>query len=286
MKIRLTILGNCQGAFLQNLAKRFPDQFVVNNTPDMYQQDESYFVEFKRIIENSDVVISRHFAEGLKFTPAITKNLKNVLKEKLIVFPNIYFNGYFPDFFVPYNKLGKAIQGIAGDYHSRTIYDCYKKKMSENEAINEIFLLEQKEKYKSSFENSFKLLTEKEKESDIKVSDLIIDRGSGVPRLYTYNHPKNFILYKVFERVLERIGVDIKIDGDPLQNWALDWKILPIYPYLCKNYNISEEYASYVWKTRVLPLGILNEKSHRVVEIDEFVASSYEKYRENEVPQG
>ncbi|MFC3124019.1 WcbI family polysaccharide biosynthesis putative acetyltransferase [Pseudoroseomonas globiformis] len=286
MVLKVAILGNCQGEFYQNLFGLHKDLFQVQRTKMLFLQGSDYSDEFHSIVDNSDYVVSRYFGHGLKFLPAVTSNLRERLGKKLIVFPNIYYSGYFPDFFVPYTMKGKPVGGLAGDYHSRTIHNAYKQRMSEKEAADAVLSPELRKTYQDAVASSLAYLKEREDESDVKVSDLVVDGRGGMRDLYTYNHPTNQVMFRVFERITERMGVGpLRIEGDPLVRATLDGVVLPIYPFLTVQNNLAPEAGSYTWLRKLPPEQRSTGHQHRAVELDEMVADAYRRYAETGVTQ-
>jgi hypothetical protein len=286
MPLKVAVLGNCQGQFYQSLFGCYKDRFEVLRTRLLYTQNESYTEEFHSTVDQCDFVVSRHLGPGLRFAPAITNNLRERLGDRLIVFPNIYYNGYFPDFFVPYGQGGKAIGGLAGDYHSRTIYQAYKDGLSEREAADAVLSDKMREAYPEAASQSRKHLEEVEAETDVAVSDLIVDGKGGVPALHTYNHPTNAVMYALFGRILQRMGLDpIEIQGDPLARYALDTTVLPVFPHLTAGSNLAPSAGSYTWRRRLPPEQWKPGHTHRAVELDEIVSDAYARFREAGVPR-
>jgi hypothetical protein len=280
MAVKVAVLGNCQGAFFQTLFSHHKDHFLVLRTRMLFTQDDSYTEEFHRTVDQCDFVVSRHLGAGLRFSSAITHNLRNRLGDRLIVFPNLYYNGYFPDFFVPYGSNGKAITGLAGDYNSRTIYRAFQNGLSEKEAADAVLSDELQETYRGATAQSLKHLQDREAESDVAVSDLLLG-GDGSTQLYTYNHPKNAVMYALFTRIVQRMGLEpIEVTGDPLARYALDGVILPVYPFLTSENRLSPAAGSYTWLRRLPPEQRTPSRTHHAIEIDEIVADAYARYRE------
>ena len=274
--MKISVLGNCQGQIFQSLFAADRPRFTVLPAPLVYQQSEADYGEaFRAQMEESDIVISRHFGNELKFKPAVTENLRKLLGKKLVVFPNIYFNGNMPDFYVPYTFSGHVFKGPSGDYHSRIIRQSFAQGLSVDETYRKMQAPDTFEVYADSYAKSLKFIEDREAEADIKVADIITSHPAR--DMYSYNHPSNSILYGVYERLMEQIGQQpLDTSGDPLRPYRLDDVVLPIFPQIGVRNGVADADCSFVWLVRG------PDRRHREIELREYIEGCFESYAEED----
>jgi hypothetical protein len=164
-----------------------------------------------------------------------TENLKKYLKPgcKTISFPYI-----FNDAFTPVYKTPKHDIAINGEYSTTDTYNIIYKniepiltlKREKNLNLKQILDLYDNNEidfnYQQRFDTTIKILQEKEQQTDIKVSEFILNNYKQ-HKLFNYhtnttdtthcNHPSNYLLVYYTNQIFERMGLEkINYDGPEL----------------------------------------------------------------------
>lgn len=218
--MNIFIFANCQGFIMKDLI------------PSTYKVDvrHNYYYITKDVIDD-DIFNLLHTCDYFIYQPLSsiypvynTDNLKLHLKTtcKCISFPYIY-----NDAFTPLYKSIKRDIAINGEYDMNNV-DSYvygnsesiielKKSMSLDKIIEYYRSNKIDFRYKERFEKTINILIEKEKDTDVKVSQFIIDNYKKC-NLFKYhnsthdivccNHPSNTLIMYYVNEIFKIIGID------------------------------------------------------------------------------
>lgn len=180
------------------------------------------------------------------------KRSSNYLLEKLppdcqkVSFPSLYFKGYFPQYCKnPTNHIiePRYRYGIIPHGDSNII------SMLEQGA-NETKIIEKlrdpdfytSDAIKSNLNETLEVLSQRESQLDVKVSEFIKANYQQYQLFYTQNHPTNILGMHVVNQILQLINLPIL--GDPLSvksslRGVLSNYQIPIYPSVTKHLNLK-----------------------------------------------
>ncbi len=229
--MKILIFSNCQGGVMKDF---FPKTFeVVQYHNFNYIFDSHLNSVIEEHLRSCDYFIYQPLSSV--YPVYNTDNLKRYLKPscKTISFPYI-----FNDAFTPIYKTPKHDIPINGEYSTVDTYKIIYKniepiislKRDLNLSLEQILDLYDKNKidfkYQERFDNTIKILQEKEKLTDIKVCDFILDNYKK-HKLFNYhtvttdtthcNHPSNYLLLHYMNQIFEIMGLEkINYDGPEL----------------------------------------------------------------------
>ena len=247
--MKVLIFANCQGKVLVQLLPKVIDVVHFNNFH--YINHTNLDITIKEHLITCDYFIYQPLSS---IYPVYNiENLKTYLKHecKIISFPYI-----FNDAFSPIFKSLKRDIPINGEYSlENTSEIIYKNKESIivlkelGLCLEQIFELYDNNKidfkYQERFERSLKILEDKEKYTDIKVSQFILDNHKKY-KLFNYhlpdhkytfcNHPSNILIIYYTNQIFNLMGLEkISYDGPELINGTM----------LVSRYDIA--YYNYDW---------------------------------------
>jgi hypothetical protein len=165
-------------------------------------------------IERSDLVFGQYITDEYPIEFARTSFLRTYAKDKLIVWPNLYFNAYAPE----YNTLRDAsffnFRGPLLDYHNDKILWAYARGLSVTATAT---LLEQPSQidelwYGQALEKSLCSLQEREVFCDVTISDFIAEHFSQRRLFHIMNHPSIFLLSELSSRLSSLSGIRLEQD--------------------------------------------------------------------------
>ncbi len=246
----LAVYGNCQSEFIANLLNKssyIRNKYIICKFPWIQKIEDEKQTGFDiNVMNQLSLFIHMHverdnvFGEKLS-TDAFLKLLnKDCIK---ITIPFSYFNGYFPQYMrnyrnddlrrgeghVPYGdkkindylEAGYDIDGVVTKLKSSNLF-------SQREILDNL-------------NDTIQELQKREKKSDIKISDFIIENYKKRRLFYTPSHPTNYLLAEVVGRILDFLGVDRELEeyNDLPEN---DTYEMFIYP--CVKKELELEFAA------------------------------------------
>jgi hypothetical protein len=132
--------------------------------------------------------------------------------DRVIIWPNIYFDGYFPGIKYLYTERGKIV-GPLGDYHFNWIQEGWQNRVSPKDLTRIVQYLEEWPASRDFVEVSIRELRAREMDVDVKVSDYISDRFRHRRLFHSMNHPETGLLVEVLRRIFKFCGL-AGVDGD------------------------------------------------------------------------
>jgi hypothetical protein len=194
--MNLSITGNCQARPLSQLFKQVGTIKKVN-TFILHLSDEGSINEDKRILDQSDLIIAQKTNKNFKPDHLNSHWLKKNYKDKVLIWPNIFFMGQQP--FIRYiTSSSGRLKGPLDDYHDiRILLDWLKAKEIINKSIN--FMPTYVE---DSCQLGLDSLKVKENGCDVIISDLVKKYYHKELLFYSFNHPSSFLLMRLFDRLL------------------------------------------------------------------------------------
>jgi hypothetical protein len=217
----ILIFTNCQGNPLARLlSEKNIENYKYHNFHYIYHTvlDEN----FKKHLETCDYFIYQPLSSA--YPVYNTENLKSYLKPSCIT---ISFPYIFNDAFSPIFKTYKYDLPMNGEYSTIETHSIIYKNIhpiltlkQKGLSFEEVLDLYEKNQidflYKERFNRSIHILKEKEKETDIKVSDFILNNYKKY-KLFNYhcessntsycNHPSNILINYYINKILELMNL-------------------------------------------------------------------------------
>ena len=247
-KKKIFIQANCQShvirTIFQSVDKLKNKYEILDIKPVHLWKDEDKEYIFSNL-DLADIFLHQPISEktfGNYSSSNLIKSLSNNVE--IVSFPNIYFTGYHPQAFYLKDKDGKRIDEPFS-YHDRNIVEWYLG-MEDKNIPYEIFL--DKDYYTDEFlkmnlERSLLELKNREKSTDIKISDYVENNMFGKKLFHVFNHPNNEVLYEFFDRLLLILGEQRLSNSERkiFKNEFLGQVRYPVYKSVQKYFGINEE---------------------------------------------
>jgi hypothetical protein len=200
-----------------------------------------------------------------------TPKLQTVLGDRLTRFTNIHFSGLQPD--ITYvGGMGQRVSSAMGDYHSKIVLFSYVSSRSTEDCLH-LFNGNVYEKlgYYKEYENSAKLLIERDESCDVEFAKSFLDMAREIPVLYTINHPTGAVLLALAEKLAASQGLDYASFAPAFfQNHLSNSNIWPIYNELAEYHGLKYRTPQY--------FAVSKGAEQRLLSRAEFVQKSYEIY--------
>jgi len=208
---------------------------------------------YKPHFEESDLIISQLIGPYYPCDFVRTNKLKELYGNKLIIISNLYYRGYNPELiYIPFSSIkvppaSGYLKGPLGDYHNKTFFDSWKEGVMVKEVLNRHVDFDYNEgKYSNVINSTMEELETREKDVDIKMTDIIKKDLDKYRLFFTINHPTMRLLTQMAERILKKAELRINYPKTNYQlNELLNNIAIPVNVYSKSKLNISFDDLSY-----------------------------------------
>ena len=177
---------------------------------------------------------------------------------KIVTIPNIYFDGYFPQY-IRNNRNIDTDKHVSGRFpHGDRFIDEIMENSEMNPNVENIldricmtdFL--SAEKINDAIESSFEELHRREWICDLKIADYVEENFSEQQLFYSPNHPISNVMIEMTRRILNFIGFKsmtfLNLDKILIEqdlNYSLIGQDIPIYPSVLNQLNLKSHAKTY-----------------------------------------
>jgi hypothetical protein len=235
---KIVIIGNCQAQFLEGLFTAAGTLEVDRVAPNFELTEAARDAVSDKLTQASVIFIQRTADDfGLEWLRS--RNVFAAHEGKTWIWPNVYFDGYFPNTrYVYLNKWGK-LQSPLEDYHLTPVLDAWKAGQTAAQAV--AWLKENPCGTWDPFETSLSNLRDREKDCTVLISDHLETAIHKSKCFYTPNHPHTVLLVEMARRLAA--SADIPFDTSKALSWSyhLDRIDLPVFEWISKRYHLGFE---------------------------------------------
>lgn len=247
--LKVALIGNCQMDIVSKMlltSQTFNSKYIISYNHAIHKITNEEMINFiNNILPELSLLIYQPITDTYRskegnFSLNYIKS-KLHINCKLIVIPNSYFTGYFPEMVYIKDRENKNISKYGIDYHDKNIINRFVK--NPDDKNNCEVLLRQynslnyytKHYSEKIVDISLQNLIRREKSCDIIISDFIKKNYKKYRLFHTLNHPTKKLLQEVSNRVLENLGLkrDVNYDDEVLNS-----VIFPIYNSTYYNLNL------------------------------------------------
>lgn len=271
------IYGNCQTEIIANMLEYnsdFEKQYTLLRVPQihLYRNEEQINRMFYQhsIMQMVDLFIFQNVKENNRFSPRLgTGNILKQMDDKCRKLPihNIYFDGYFIQYNADDNRYFNNLNQKDFPYTDEIVDSLVNDKKSVDEIIDIISdeNLETKDKVLEKCKKSIDNLRQREVHVEVPIVDYIEKEYMQEQLFYTYNHPKNKVIYEYVKRILKLLGID-KVDEFTEEELNMEFGTLrinnfPVFPCVIKALGLRK----YETKMRISHI------SHKLVTLEEYL---------------
>jgi len=225
-KKTIAIVGNCQAQLLEGVFIAGKPEFNVERLPPVFKMTEADRQNVLKIFEAASYIFLQRVDTNYFLEWVRSSWVKENFKDKVFVWPNLYFDGYFPDVQYIYTSPYGKLQGPLDDYHLRSVFEAYKAGHSMEQASLGITNRDSAQD-RFAFNTSLTNLIEREKDVDVKISDFLAKEVKERRAFYTPNHPYNFVVIEMAQRLAQAAGFDSTLERE--WPYHLDKIYIPAY---------------------------------------------------------
>lgn len=208
--IKVVVVGNCQARPIAKILESLNQAIEVTAVAIVHLLKSEQFSEYKRHFEEADIIISQLVFDTYHCDFVKTNFLKSTYGNKVVAIVNLYFSGYTPDwFYIRIPGVG-PLRGPMGDYHNRTVIECWQQGKDEQTVASLLGNKAFNERYVPEIESSLSNLKEREKLVDVPITDFIEKNFRKGRLFFTFNHPTMMLMREYCVRILKMKSVKIK----------------------------------------------------------------------------
>lgn len=198
--MKLLILGNCQAQVLERLFALCGTDVEVARTQPVYTLNDTDLDTFEGLCRNADLVFAQRVSDNYHLEWVRPTALRESLGPKLVTWPNLYFDGYFPGIQYLYLDGWGKLSSPLEDYHYAAIMGEWKACTSLANMAS--MLLETRPPSDlGPFARSLAQLRNRERDTDVAISDFISAEVASRRCFYTPNHLYNLVLIELARRL-------------------------------------------------------------------------------------
>lgn len=230
----IVIIGNCQAQYLEGLFG-IGSELIVDSLPPNFTLTDADRDGVTRKLENASVILIQRTAEEFHLEWLRSRPVAERYAGKTWIWPNIYFDGYFPNTRYVYLPAGK-LQGPLDDYHLTPVLQAWKDRHGLEQAL--IRLHEDPCGTLEPFAVSLQNLRDREQDCTVTISDYVEQEIYKSKCFYTPNHPHTYLLVELARRLAE--AAHLNVDMTKMSTWPykLDKIELPVFQWVAKKYGL------------------------------------------------
>ena len=245
----VVVLGNCQAQMLEGIMAQAVHDIAVKRLPPVFELTEQDRPAIVAAFDKADHIFAQRVSEDYHLEWVRPSQLRERYPHKTLVWPNLYFDGYFPDAQYMYRAPYGKIQGPLDDYHLRRVFEAHKAGRTLASAIDSIVRGDARLDA-NAFEKSFDQLILRERDVDVPISDFIRSEVARRRSFYTPNHPSNVLLMEMARRLADRVDLLFSMERAGAFAYSLDQIYIPSYPSIRTLNSITfDEQDAYLGRT-------------------------------------
>jgi hypothetical protein len=226
---------------------------------------------------HSDFILTQRVAGDFGVDWVRISRLREIFGDRVIVWPNVYFDGYYPDVRYIYTQQHGKVIGPLSDYHFGTILQAFKSGKTEREAADRFKSQHILSVFSDPAGRSLGEIRGREKDCDVAISDYIEDLFSKSMIQFTPNHPRSHVLVELARRLCVRLGLDHGLDKEVFLE-ELDSIYLPPYPAIAERYGFPFEGGRLRGAELVFEKGSVLLGAPKTYDVEEAIAEYYKVY--------
>ncbi|MFC4168358.1 WcbI family polysaccharide biosynthesis putative acetyltransferase [Teichococcus aestuarii] len=231
----IVIVGNCQAQFLEGIfaiAGTVPVEKLAPNFT-LTDADRDHVLEK---LDAASFIFFQRTADEFKQEWLRSRWITERYAGKSLIWPNVYFDGYFPGTRYIYNSSGK-LQSPLDEYHLAPVLQAWKEGQDEAQALKRLH--EDTCGTPDPFAASLQNLRDRERDCSIPMSDFIEREIYKTKCFYTPNHPHTYVLVELAKRLAEAANVPLNVEKALTWPYHLDRIDLPVFHWIEQKYKLS-----------------------------------------------
>lgn len=242
--MKVCIPGNCQAQHMEMmLGIAQPGIEVIRLDPVFVMSEADKDAVYAKLTA-ADVILTQRISDEYNLRWIASAEVKRAFGDKVAVWPNLYFDGYFPGVqYIYLDKWGKLLSPL-GEYHFAQIHAAHAAGKGVDEAL-EAFAGERLfETAPDPINGSLGQLRARETDVDVPISDAIAEQLSETRQFYTPNHPVNALLATMLARLAKHAGIEMDADKAAAAPYRLDECYIAASPAIVNRFSLPFDHET------------------------------------------
>ncbi len=232
---KIVVVGNCQAQFLEGVFS-LAGAHAVDKIPPNFTLTAADRDNVLRKLDEAAVIFIQRTAEEYQLEWLRSRPVAERYAGKTWIWPNVYFDGYFPNTRYIYLPSGK-LQSPLEDYHLTPVLQAWQQKQDEAQALARLH--EDPCGTPDPFGASLQNLRDRENDCTVLMSDYVEKEIYKTKCFYTPNHPHTYILVELARRLAEEAQIPFDLQKALAWPYHLDKIDLPVFQWVIKKYGLS-----------------------------------------------
>jgi hypothetical protein len=237
--LRLCVMGNCQAQALEAWISVDAPSIQIDRLEPVWLIEERARTEIEIKFRSADLIFAQRLSDDYHLDFLRPTVLREKYGAKVYLWPNIYFDGYFPGIGYKYRLDGSKVLGPLDEYHFDFIIDSHKKGISAEDASRNFLDETIFSNHPDPISQSITQLVDRELSLDISISDWLYQNLSGPQLLFAMNHPTDQTLREVLQRLFAAANISERLAFHTPFKYTLDKIIIPIFGGIAQKYNLK-----------------------------------------------
>lgn len=240
--MKIVFIGNCQAQALSQITHFLGLDVELEFVPLVFDIENFNTQQVKDKIYSCDFVFSQRVSEDYQVDFVRPSAIRASFGERALIWPNVYFDGYFPGVRYIYAPNGNKVTGPLTDYHFVQIQKMWAQGASPEEALERLIgPLPFEGLPADPVADSLFHLRHREQYADIQISDHIEKNYAHEKLFYSMNHPTDKLLLELLSKMFVKAGINTPVPEFHERlfygyQYSLNEIDLPILPYISNRY--------------------------------------------------
>ena len=214
--MKVAVVGNCQAnPVAQYLKTMCPSLELLRVTVIHLSNAASADADLENL-DQADIIFSQLVNDDYHAAHLATSKLRERYSDKLVTWPNLFFNGNCADLCYITQPGGRLI-GPLDVYQNRFLFETWHEGVPVGQARNRLAekYLENADSLRASVTASLTALEQRDESCDVKMSDIISNHWKSTRLFFTFNHPSLKLLLPLVQRMVGhvKISADVELDA-------------------------------------------------------------------------
>lgn len=206
--------------------------------PPVFMMDKADKERIYSNFEFADAIYTQRISQEYGIDWMSTQEVRQAFGDKVTVWPNIYFDGYFPGVrYIYLSKWGKLLSPL-GEYHFDQVHRAHGAGKTVEEAVEAFAGETLFDATPDPIAELLERLRSREADVDVPISDVIEDGHARSRQFYTPNHPVNELLAAMLQRLADRTGLAFNSGKAATAPYRLDECYIATSPAIVRRFEL------------------------------------------------
>lgn len=246
--MKVAFIGNCQAQLMQSWVGGQATEVTIVEVPAVWLLAEEDRARLLVEFDSCDYIFTQRLSDSMGAEFVRTSFLSEKYPETLVIWPNIYFDGYFPGLGYRYDPSGRKYLGPLDEYHLPFVRRMFESGATSAETCAVLIGDRLLESYPDPVIESLTQLSTRENNVDVGISDYLAVMFSVERTMFSMNHPTNATMLEMLRRLFGFVGERRRLASLVDNPYPLDKVVVPVLPAVSRRYRLGFEHVDLQFK--------------------------------------